>query len=191
MEPISATLAIISMGSAVAGMFNSAASRSNIQQGGYYSQLGAKIQADAQAAADEANARTSLKTAANIEEQARYASDAQWKEGERALGSNAVGYGSSGVTQDSGSAQDVLAESIRNITNDNYLIKHNAQVQADAYRQQAAQQQQAAANARLSGMLGIMSAGNNTAAMLSQNTGSLISDIGQTGQFAYNFYNRK
>lgn len=191
MEPFTTIAGIMSVGSSVAGIVNSIMGRDNTSQGSYYSQLGGLMQANAQASADEFNAGMALKKADLVEAQGRYAAGLQAKEGQRAIGGIKAGYGASGVTSDSGSVEDVLAESVRNINADNMMILYNANTQAGMLRKEADMQQQAANNARMMGLIGYMAGGNAGSAAMSQNTGSILGQLGQGANSAFNLFNRK
>lgn len=100
--------------------------------------VGAAQQASAQAAAQNYNAAVAKQNAAIAEEQGALAAGAQDREAQKRIGMAMAAYGASGVSMDSGSPADVLADSARSAALDNLTIRYNAHLKALGFQSQAA-----------------------------------------------------
>jgi len=118
------------------------------RQAAQFDILGIQQQGEAQAQAAEYNRDVNLTNAVYARFQGEQAAEAQSRSAARTIASGRMSYAASGVTMDSGSAMDVLADSTRMATLDNLNIKFNAEMQAKSFEAQAALEDQNARNSR-------------------------------------------
>lgn len=95
------------------------------------------IQGQGQKLAADYNATIARQNAEIATQQGVAASEAQQRDAARKIGAATAAYGASGVSGDSASATDVLAESARNATLDNLTLKYNYALKSQGLRNQA------------------------------------------------------
>jgi hypothetical protein len=115
--------------------------------------VGALRSANAKAAADRYNGKVAEQNAAIATSQGEAAAQAQQRDAERQMGRGMAAYGASGVSLDSGSPTDVLADSARSAMLDNLTVRYNATLRGTAYKDQAALSYSEASNDMTSGYL--------------------------------------
>lgn len=115
--------------------------------------VGAVRSATAKAQADRYNGEIATQNAAIATSQGEAAAQAQQRDAERQIGRGVAAYGASGVSVDSGSPTDVLADSARSAMLDNLTVRYNATLRGTAYKDQAALDTTEAANDTTSGYL--------------------------------------
>lgn len=115
--------------------------------------VGALRSASAKASADKYNGQIAEQNAAIATSQGEAAAQAQQRDAERQIGRGAAAYGASGVSVDSGSPTDVLADSARSAMLDNLTVRYNATLRGTAYKDQANLYSTEAANDTTSGYL--------------------------------------
>lgn len=96
------------------------------------------IQGQGQKLAADYNATIARQNAEIATQQGVAASEAQQRDAARKIGAATAAYGASGVSTDSASATDVLAESARNAMLDNLTLKYNYTLRSQGLRNQAA-----------------------------------------------------
>ena len=198
MEGILGTLGLISSGvslaSGIGGMFaqaqSSTAANAAIQRAGAYNNAAIQQKAEAEAQADEYNATIAIKNSVY----AGYEKDVALAELDRTAyrlnGSLMAGYGASGVSSNSGSALDVLADSTASAARDRLNTTFNYNVQIENYKDQATLDNMAAKNARAAAILGIQANDANTQAqILNNNYTSQMNQMKSAGSVATNFSN--
>lgn len=117
------------------------------------SAVGNIVEGEAAAGASEYNAQIARQNAVVAEQQGVAASEQQAISARRKIGSMVASYGASGVDGGSGSAMDVLADSVRMATLDNLTVKYNYQLKALGYRNQASLDDSNAKNSRTAGVI--------------------------------------
>lgn len=174
---LSGTLGLISSGVSMASGIGAimqqqqatAAANAAIQRAGAYNNAAIQQKADAEAAADEYNATIALKNSVY----AGYEKDVALAELDRTAyrlnGSLIAGYGASGVSSNSGSALDVLADSTASAARDRLNTTFNYNIQVENYTDQAKLDNAAANNARAAAILGIQANDANTQAQITNN----------------------
>jgi hypothetical protein len=198
MEGILGTLGLISSGislaSGVGGMMaqmqSNAATNAAIAKAGAYNNAAIQQKADAEAQADEYNATIAVKNSIY----AGYERDVALAEIDRTAyrtnGSLIAGYGASGVSSNSGSALDVLADSTASAARDRLNSAFNYDVQIQNYKDQATLDNMAANNARAAAVLGIQANNANTqASILNNNYTSQMNQYKSAGSLATNASN--
>lgn len=98
---------------------------------------GSAIQGSAQAGAARYNAQIASQNAAIAEQQGEAAVQAVDRNARRKIGSMIANFGASGIDQTTGSATDVLADSVRMATLDKLTTKYNYALRAQGYRNQS------------------------------------------------------
>lgn len=121
--------------------------------------IGAGAQGESNAAASRYNAQIAQQNAQIAEQQGVAAAEQQDIAARRKIGSMVAGYGASGVDGGSGSAMDVLADSVRAATLDNLNVKYNYKLKAMGYNNQATLDQSNAKNSSTSGGLNAIGTG--------------------------------
>lgn len=108
-----------------------------------------------QAASDTAdyNAKVSQQNAAAATQQGLQAQQLQRQDAERKLGLMEANYGANGIDPGSGTATDVINDSISQSTLDNLNIKYNYQLKALGYQNTATLDSSAASNDTTAGYL--------------------------------------
>ena len=143
------------------------------------SAFGSIVEGESAAGAAEYNAQIARQNAVVAEQQGVAASEQQSIAARRKIGSMVAGYGASGVVGGSGSAMDVLADSVRAATLDNLNVKYNYQLKAMGYRNQASLDDSNAKNSRTAGVFkavgGVM---DGAAAAYTAGAGSAIPKFG-------------
>ena len=195
---LSSTFGLISSGvslaSGIGGMFaqaqSSAAANAAIAKAGAYNRAAIQQKADAEAQADEYNATIAIKNSVY----AGYEKDVALAELDRTAyrlnGSLMAGYGASGVSSNSGSALDVLADSTASAARDRLNTTFNYDLQIQNYKDQATLNNMAANNARAAAILGIQASDANTQAqILNNNYTSQMNQMKSAGSVATNFSN--
>lgn len=129
-----------------------------VAQAAQYDIQGIQQQGEAQAQAAEYNRNIDLQNAVYARFQGQQAADAQARSAAQTIATGRMGYAASGVTLDSGSAMDVLADSTRMATLDNLNLKFNAELQAKSYEAQASLEDQNATNTRKATALAVQAA---------------------------------
>lgn len=99
--------------------------------------IGSIYQGEANAAAANYNAQVAQQNAAIARQQGVAAVEAQQRDAARSQGRAIALYGASGVSGDSGSPLDVLADSARMAELDKLTLQYNAELRATGYDQQA------------------------------------------------------
>ena len=107
------------------------------------------------------NAEVSRQNALSATMQGNAAAMMAGRQNEMRMGATKAAYGSSGVTQDSGSAMDVLTSSASNMALDNLTTQYNYKLKSIGYQDQAQLDSSGASNAMSAGYL------NGTSALLS------------------------
>jgi len=198
MEGILGTLGLISSGvslaSGIGGMMqqmqSSAAANAAISRAGAYNNAAIQQKADAEAQADEYNATIAVKNSVY----AGYERDVALAELDRTAyrtnGALIAGYGAAGVSSNSGSALDVLADSTASAARDRLNTTFNYNIQIENYKDQATLDNMAANNARAAAVLGIQANNANTQAQILSNTySSQMNQLKSVGSTASNFSN--
>jgi len=108
-----------------------------------------------QAASDTAdyNAKVATQNAAAATQQGLQAQQLQRQDAERKLGGMVANYGANGIDPGSGTATDVINDSISQATLDNLNIKYNYQLKALGYQNSATLDSSAASNDTTAGYL--------------------------------------
>ena len=114
---------------------------------------GALQQGLAQSAASKYNAKIAENNATAAQQQADFSEKLQRERSARALASQRVAIGKSGVTRE-GSALDVLAESAAEAEMDARAIRYGGELESNAYRAQAALDKHSAKMAKMGGYIG-------------------------------------
>ena len=115
--------------------------------------MGALKSADAKAQSAKYNGQIAEQNAQIATQQGEAAAQMQQRDAERRMGSAMAAYGASGVSVDSGSPADVLADSARMAELDNLTIRYNASLRAAGYQNQVSLDRSEQANATTSGYL--------------------------------------
>jgi len=105
--------------------------------GSIFGAAGSIISGTAQAGAARYNAAIATQNATIAEQQGEAAAQSVDRNARRKIGSMIAGFGASGVDQTTGSATDVLADSVRMATLDKLTTKYNYALRAVSYRNQA------------------------------------------------------
>lgn len=190
MEPITGTLGLISAGmsliSGVGGLISSNNANSYTGSSSWYNAMAIRQKAEAEAKADEYNAQIAAKNIVYTQFEAEQALAAQQRNAYRTQGAMKAGYGASGVTSDSGSVMDVLADSAAESARDYYNMKFGYDVQVQNYKDQQNLYNMAAGNARAAAILGLYANANNTNAAYMNNTSNMIKSVGSFANSASN-----
>lgn len=148
-------MSALKIGSGLGSLYNNyqaigtaRAAQPYVAQAAQYDIQGIQQQGEAAAQASEFNRNVDLQNAVYARFQGQQAADAQARSSAQTIASGRMSYGASGVTLDSGSAMDVLADSTRMATLDNLNLKFNAELQAKSYEMQASLEDQNATNTR-------------------------------------------
>ena len=107
----------------------------------------------AQSAAADYNAKVAQQNAAAATQQGLQAQMQQRQDAERKLGLMEANYGANGIDPGSGTATDVINDSISQATLDNLNIKYNYQLKALGYQNSATLDSSAASNDTTAGYL--------------------------------------
>jgi len=146
-----------------------AAANAATAQANAYNKAAIQQKAEADAKADEYNATISIKNAIY----SGYESDVALAELDRTAyrlnGSLIAGYGASGVSSNSGSALDVLADSTASAARDRLNTAFNYNVQTQNYIDQEKLDNMAASNSRAAAILGIQASDANAQAQITSN----------------------
>lgn len=131
--------------------------------------IGSLTQSQAQSNASNFNATVANQNAQISIDQGNAAALQQGIAAQRKIGTMKAAYGASGVSVDSGSPLDVLADSVRSAVLDQQITKYNYGLRALGYQQTAALDSSQAKNATTSGYLNagsaLLSGGARTYAM--------------------------
>lgn len=121
--------------------------------------VGSLTSANANANAASYNAGVATQNAQIADQQGAAAVVQQGRYAARSMGRAVAGYGASGVSLDTGSPLDVLADAAGQAELDALTTKYNYQLKALSYRNQATLNDQQASNYRTSGVLNALGYG--------------------------------
>lgn len=99
--------------------------------------IGSIYAGEANAAAANYNAQVAKQNSIIARQQGQAAMEAQSRDTQRTMGRAIAAYGASGVSGDTGSPMDVLADSARMAELDRLTIQYNSELKATGYEQQA------------------------------------------------------
>ncbi len=190
MEPITATLGLISAGislvSGIGGVVSSAKANQYNSTASVFNALAIQQKADAEAEANAYNARTAAKNAVYSQFEAETALAEQQRTAYRTEGAAKAAYGASGVMSNSGSALDVLADSAAASARDYYNMKFSYDLQTQNFNDQKNLYTMAAGNARAAAVLGLYANSINSQAASMNSTSNTIRSVGSFANTASN-----
>ena len=190
MEPITATLGLISTGislaSGIGSLFSSSKANSYNSTASMFNAMAIQQKAEAEAKADEYNAQVAAKNAVYSQFEAETALAEQGRTAYRTQGAMKAAYGASGVSSDSGSVMDVFADSAASAARDYYNMKFSYDLQTQNFNDQKNLYNMAAGNSRAAAVLGLYANSVNSNAASMNNTSNMIKSIGGFASSASN-----